>query len=336
MSKKKGVQSRPRLVKIVRIMLILFILLNVLSFLPLSAEAGHVLVTIDSFDEVTKPAQVRPGFNIPVKFFGNLSVKRFPVGKVQQIDIFLKVDNPGDGWTATVFPPALIMTQGQLCKQFIVTVMPPVQEYHLTRKVINIFGSWRAVPSAGETAISYGEVQSAQVEVIVEQFYRINVYEEPPVRYVWPSETAEYELVIQNMGNGLDQFEVRILNEDGLISQGFSVEVDPTRIDIEARNESKVKIIVDGPHYVLELWRIAGTEIEVEVRSIGAETNAVSYVNTVPRQASFLYYENGPYVSEPVWVLLILLIVVIVFLFYRRRKRYRAWLNRRRSRRRKA
>jgi hypothetical protein len=315
---------RPRgYLKYIRVIIIIFLLLNIfLVLVPKETDASLVIVSIRKFDAVSKGANVRPGENLPVNFTGTLVVDKFPIAKLQQINVFLKADPPGDGWTATVTPPMVVIKQRETSVKFRLIVLPPPLEPAGSSKTINVVGTWISTPS-GTNPTTYGEVMGASVNVVVEQFYRLNVYEEPVMRYVWPGDSVEYTLTIQNSGNGEDTFEVEIVNDEALIRAGFAVEVIPKKRTVPANNKSSVTVKVHGPTPVLAPWKIANTEISLKVISEGAERNNVNYKQTVPRMAAFYYYENGPYVSEPVWVLLIALIVVIVYVVHRYRKRVR-------------
>lgn len=324
MDRTNIVFSRPRdYFKHIRLIIIIFLLLNIfLVSVPIKTDASFVIVSVSNFDEVSKGANVRPGENLPVNFTGTLKVNRFPIAKLQQINVYLKVDPPGDGWVATVTPPMVVLKQREQSVNFRVIVLPPPLEPAGTSKTITVIGTWISTPS-GTNPTTYGEVMGASVNVVVEQFYRINVFEEPVMRYVWPGDSVEYELTIQNTGNGEDTFEVDIVNDEALIRAGFAVEVIPKKKTISAMNKSKVRIKVHGPKPVLAPWKIANTEISLKVFSEGAERNNVNYKNAVPRMAAFYYYENGPYVSEPVWVLLIILIVIIVLSVHFYRKKFK-------------
>ncbi len=320
----KGIfRKRPnKSLRFFRSFIILLVIINIISLVPRESDAAPIRtwVSIDQFENHVKSANVRPGENIPVVFFGNITVTKNVRDRFKQIYVSLKVEAPGDGWFASISPPSLIITQLELKTKFQLFVTPPIQALHLSNKVINISGSWQGTPG-GQYETTYGEISTESVVVIVSQFFRMNVYEEPVTRIVWPGATVEYDLVIQNSGNGRDEFEISVVNEDSLIKLGFAVELNETRIDILGRSEGRVRVTVHGKKPILEIWRIAMTEIQMKVRSLGAERNNVRYLNGVPKEASFFYYENGPYVSEPVWVLLIILVVIIVFFRYRSRKR---------------
>jgi hypothetical protein len=317
-------RKKPKkIVTVIRLIIICSIFINFFTFVPENSEASLVVVTLEAVP-ASKGANVRPGEIIPVFFNGNVSARKFPVTKVQQVEIYLDYEDPGDQWTVILLPPLIVLSQGVLRDSFRVGVLPSPQAKANTQKQINITGTYRITPSSG-SVITYGVLEPITLSVVVQQFYRLNVYEEPVIHYVWPGDTVEYELVIQNMGNGEDTFDIDPTNEDSLIEGGYAVEIYPSSITIGPRNESRVRVIVHGAKPIFHPWRIGNTEIGLLVTSQGARINHVHYEAATIREASLYYYENGPIVSEPCWISIIILIAIVVsFLMYRRNK-YKKW-----------
>lgn len=318
--------------KILRLLVILVIMLNIFIFLPENTEAQqriHVLVT---FDASIKSANVKPGENLPVVFFCNVSVaKKYFATRLQMVEVGLVVEFPGEGWSATFSTPNIILSQGQNIQKIELIVLPPMQEKHLTMKQINVTGKWWLRPSAGEFPTAFGDIEPGQVSVVVSQFYRFTLYEEPPLKLVWPGDTVEFDLVIYNQGNGLDAFDLTVSNDDALIKAGYAVELNRTSIDVPSKSEGKIQVTVHGVKPIFAPWKIANTAINIKVES----QNAKRHNQNITREATFYYYENGPYVSEPFWFLIIVLIIIIVFFFYRYNKKTKKWLEERKSRKKK-
>jgi hypothetical protein len=328
--KRNSSNAYKKLFNIIRLLILTLIITEFFVYVPETTEASLVIARIE-FDTSFKTASVRPGYVIPVVFYGNVTVdRRGATSKAQYIEVILSVEALGDGWAAQASPPYLIFSHGVKKEPFVLTVVAPYAERHETKREINITGRWQAAPSAGEHPLSFGEIYGTSVSVYIDQYFRFNVYEEPPLRIVWPGDTVEYDLVIQNVGNGLDTFDIIVTNEDSLLKAGYVVEVDRTSIDIKSRNESRIKITVHGAEPLLAFWRIANTEINIRVESQGGKRNHVPY--QIVKEGSFYYYENGPYVSEPVWISLIIIIIIIVILIIRIRRKTKQWREKRKKR----
>jgi hypothetical protein len=327
-------RNKPKkLYPAIRLIIISLLFLNFFTFVPENSEGALVVITFDAFDKASKGANVRPGEIIPVFFNGNISARKFPVTKVQQVEVFLDYEDPGDQWAVILFPPMIILSQGVLKDKFRVGVLPSPQALAGTQKQITITGTYKVTPSTG-SVITHGVLEPISISVVVEQFYRLNVYEEPVIHYVWPGESVEYELVIQNRGNGVDTFDIDPTNEESLIEGGYAVEIHPSSITISPRNESRVRVVVHGAKPLFHPWRIGNTEIGLLITSQGARQNHVHYEAATIREASVYYYENGPIVTEPCWISIIILIVVVVSFMVYRRNKYKKWEEKRVKRRR--
>ncbi len=311
-------------IKIFRSIIILLIFLGLFSYIPDNTEGALVVVTSELYPSL-RSASVRPNDYMPVFFFGNISIGDFILSRGQQIDVAMNVESPGDGWSAVAFPPLVTIKQGAERKApFRLLVLPSMRALHGESKTINITGTWMLTPSTGGI-ISYGLLPKIAVKVVVEQFYRLSVEEDPPLYIVWPGAMVKYDLVIKNQGNGWDSFDLEITNEEALMNAGYAVEISDRSVDIGPRNQTSVEVIVYGAEPVFHPWRISSVEIAIRVTSEGAKRNHVYYEASALREASFYYNENGPSVREPVWGLILILIVIIVSFYYIRKRRYEKW-----------
>jgi hypothetical protein len=318
--KNRSSKYQKQIFKLIRILIIFIIIINIFMIIPQNTEAqARVLATIE-FDRSFRAANVKPGENIPVNFYGNVSIDRkYFTSKVQFVEAYLTVEYPGDGWAAQISTPYLILTQRINKEPFVLSVLAPPQERHEATKMINVTGKWRVIPS-GNNIITEGDIHGASVSVYVNQFYRFTVYEDPPLKIIWPTEPADFDLIIYNQGNGVDKFNIKVVNEDSLLKSGYVVNLNKTSIDVGPKREGRVKVTVIGPEPLFTPWKIANTRVIISAQSEGAMLNENrEYI----REATLFYYENGPYVSPPVWAFLIFLIILISFIYYRYRKKYK-------------
>ena len=79
---KTRIHKKPqRHIKIIRYSIIFIIFINLFTTLQPNTDASLLIVTLEEFDQAQRTANVRPGENVPVVFYGNISIDRFILSK---------------------------------------------------------------------------------------------------------------------------------------------------------------------------------------------------------------------------------------------------------------
>jgi hypothetical protein len=276
-------------------------------------------------------AQVGPGYSGVVKFNGKLVIQRWPGSKAREILVDLKAhleeadnvepyDDPGlQSWGTSVYPNDFIFYPWEFDRlgavdgverDFEVTARAPVRVDAKAVKMVVVTGDWLAIP-ASET-LNSGVVVESWIELNVAQYFDIIMDSITPLKTVWPGGEARFTLIVNNHGNGKDEFTISLDNEKFLTRNGWAVLIPETKVEVEAHSEGRFDIIVQSPNEFISMYKNEIREVGIRVESKNALTNndeewEVYYVFVHEQGFNFLY--NDP-------MLIIFFFVIIILMGY--------------------
>jgi hypothetical protein len=131
-----------------------------------------------------------------------------------------------------------------------------------------------------------------------------------------PGEAVEFDLKVQNTGNGMDTYSIQVLNEDELESEDYVVTMSQRSFDISKFSEEVIKITVTPPK---GLDTGGKQDIKLAVTCEGNNGNGtLTEFETLTVNVEF---ERWVFVSVYVIAPIILLVaIIVIFVFWRRKK----------------
>lgn len=306
--KSKTGLLKKRLSALIVMYIIIISGITLLTTTPQKASATVVDIHID-LDDAVAVAKVGPGNSGIATMHGKVVIKKWPVAHAQRISVSVTVD--GNGWAASVSPPIMTFTQTDRApKDITVFILAPQISNFQESKRITVSGSWTAFPSSG-AVLGSGEVRGDDLLVVVDQYYYTLLDSADPFKSVWPGQPAEFELIVENRGNGQDDFLIEINNYKGLAEAGWAVDIEQSSVTIGANNLTKVRIIVYPP-YNNNLWANYVMEIPIVVTSKGS----VQSGSVDQQQYSFFCRQYGIDL-DPIPAAIIIVIIVAAVLIIR-------------------
>jgi len=189
--------------------------------------------------------------------------------------------------------------------------------------MVTVEGEWMASPS-GLT----GQIENTTVMVTVNQFYDLSVSVDPPFFKDWPGTYKTFNIWVKNMGNGVDSFEVSVVNDEFYADMGFQFHADTWEIDIGANQEGKVRLTVYSPQ-TFSVYESSVYAITIKIVSKGSKR----YENALnPRYTIYdiVFHAKGPgmflYFTIECWAVIILGLALLIvglynLLIYRKGKK---------------
>jgi len=177
---------------------------------------------------------------------------------------------------------------------------------------VTLSGTAETNPGAAKS-----DLQPITATIRVEQYCFFLVDSSKPTISTSPGSQVKFDLVIQNQGNGRDEFQIEIYNKGTLEKKGFKITQSDLRIEVDEGGQKEVQIIVDTP---------SGTN-SLGQHSIMVKIKAVKIHSKPPRYG---YYEFLVEVDDQYLLLTteffflvgaIIIIIVLVILIRLRRNR---------------
>ena len=210
-------------------------------------------------------ARVTNSQNGPVMFGGNATVEKLS-GSIERVTVSLQASCI---WPSIISPSTMVFTVSNRPQPFTVTVVVPPKTSSLEVGTLIVSGTAKAPGIAIVTA-------SANAVVTVDQFYKLSIGSDTPLREVGPGDITYNTINIYNEGNGLDSFELEVFNAKELIKKNFNVIIERTSIDVKQDEYAQIKITIQTP----QKWRVYAKEIHlvtIKVTSAEARNSAILY-----------------------------------------------------------
>jgi hypothetical protein len=224
---------------------------------------------------------------VPDRFIQDLEFKAWTKIETQAFNLTFTLSNPTIGYTtADEFP-----------------------------KKITIEGTWMTVMSTGSPN-SMGTIDPQPVYVRIKPYYYMVMQIDPPMIAMSPGQTREIDLVIRNLGNAHDRYDVDVPNEAALAQRGWVVEMNRTSIDVGPRGESRIKMRITSPRAFHSPYHMGTSSFVVHAASF----NTKQLVDRGELMTMTEYYVDvqvqmrGPdFIYVPaVWAILLFFILAIV------------------------
>lgn len=326
---KGSLFSRDQHLKLAPVMLIVLIMLGLLlvncKFLTQDAEAVggfnlHAYITfnhdLNQENSVVKHIDVAPGDSPIAQFEGWVVVSRDRGSGIIDVNLSSSVDT--DGFLSSVTPPLIQILPGFVGIKFTLSVVAPLRANMTDGEDrqpvrVTVSGSWLASPSGLK-----GEVKPSTVLVNVRQFYDLSVSVEPPFFSAMPGTSHSFDVVIKNMGNGVDEFEVSIINDEFYTRQGFSFFAKRWKVTVGAGLEGRVTITVSTPK-TYTLYESTVHAITLDIKSKNSQEQE-STLNPRRTQYDLIYHCKGAglplYFTGQCWAFMFIILVLIIVLIY--------------------
>jgi hypothetical protein len=209
-------------------------------------------------------ARVTNSQNGPVMFGGNATVEKFS-GSLERVTVTLSASCI---WPAIVSPSTMVFTN-MVPQPFYVTVVVPPKTSALEIGQLIVSGTAKApgMPTASATA---------NAVVTVGQYFKLSIGADTPLREVKPGDITYNTVNIYNEGNGLDSFELEVINSKDLLKKEFNVIIERTSIDIQQEEYAQIKITVQTPQG-FRLWARDLVLVTLKVNSVEARNNNLLY-----------------------------------------------------------
>jgi LPXTG-motif cell wall-anchored protein len=227
--------ARAALVTASIIALALVALLCILTF-GTEAQVTEVMITIDEgFEQqITTVTDTR---DESLRFPGQVSVDRiFPIPPEVEVHLFAHV-SPNPELFSVVFQPANITIEGDGSASFNATVNVPT---NLSADTV-----FTVTFNATVTPLPVYNVIPGYGYMTVEQYFKIGRYFSTETKEVKQGGSINFELEVQNRGNGEDQFEIRLTNEAEAQDYGLIATFD-RGVSLEPWKERTIVIRIDA------------------------------------------------------------------------------------------
>jgi hypothetical protein len=254
----------------------------VLSVRDRAAAADTPSLGLDvHFDEPTiRQSTVTDKQNGSVNFTGVVRVDWFCcrvfVNLAATVDI---------GWECVITPNLMVLPD-TIDHPFSVTVTVP----EATRA--DTVGNVKVMATADDDGLS--ATDEANATVTVAPYYLLTIVSDDPYREILPQESTSFTMKIQNHGNAIDSYELRIANARELEDAGWSVKLSNSTINgVPPEGEMKVSVTVrslQGLNWII--WISRTTPIILRADSLGATNNNMTLTQTLPVHVHVEGYNN--------------------------------------------
>ena len=216
----------------------LIFIISIFTIIPGDSEAasGPISIICIGLDQPTQTADVSPGSYGSVEFSGTVSLE-LNSATTAIVTLFVQ-----DTWgTAEVKPEALQFSSNDRgTKVFRVSVRVPLGTsasevgYILVNAYGTLYPSNRKLPDAPSGGVP-GRID-------IEPYYEFGVNCADKYKNVRAGDEVEFKINIENQGNYVDNYTIRIDNQDELINKGLTVYLDKEYLEIPEKNASSVKL----------------------------------------------------------------------------------------------
>jgi len=193
--------------------------------------------------------------------------------------------------------------------------MLPYSGAHETPKKVELYGDWWVETETGLRGDG-GEVDPFPVYVRIKPYYYMQVLTDPPLLQMYPGQTQEMDVIIKNLGNSDDRYEVTIPHEGRLARAGWIFEMNRSTLEIPPLSDGRVHITVTSPREVTGLFHIGITSFIIHAESFNTRELASTQelANTMEYDTDVMVSVIGvDFVHIPfMWALVIYLVLMIV------------------------
>ncbi len=228
--------------KLIRAGLIILIFAVVLALIvPSGAVANPEFVNVDI--DITKNqvpiADVKPGAEEKVVYYGNLSVKMNQFGPLYpvKIELFVSCDL---GWKCTVTPATFSIPPGT-SQPFTIEVTVPANTSYYTSGSLSLWGKASSFPDY----VTY--IGGGTGTILVRQYKNYTVDCKDPVLQASPGSREWFEICVTNTGNCRERIFIEVENLDELNDKDIVVTLQKSKIELQSYMNDTIRIGVTVP-----------------------------------------------------------------------------------------
>jgi hypothetical protein len=270
------------------------------------SDANPIIPTVVlALTESNKTAHVAPGDTGVVTFSGIVTVTCNPLTRVV---VSLAAE---DTWGSAEVDPSSILFSSSGEQPFGVSVRARERESTKNTGIVTVIGRWTMYP--GSLTGPAQPQEGVQGRINIAQFFKFTTKSPKAFIETKPGENVDFQLIICNTGNGMDEFSVTVLNSDDLSNQGFKISLSESQISIpENPAEGTINISVDISSSVSV---IGYHKLEVEVKSLNSDESGdgpvvQNFVIKIPEE------NIATTIEFSVIIIIIILVVALVLLQY--------------------
>jgi hypothetical protein len=303
--------------RILTIGLLLSFLFCSVTFIPgsgncqsINANPGLPTVTIDLVQD-SQTAEVGPGDDGVVEFDGVVNVTRPPGTRVV---VSLTAE---DTWGSAVASPSSILFSNDGQQGFEVKIRAPSKESCESVGEVKVFGKWTLYP--GGLSGPAEPQEGAPGTIYIAQYYKYTLSGSKTFIETTPGAEEEFDLTIENRGNGEDSFSVSIINSDELSKKDIQVKLSVSQVELDEKQNMPIKVDVELPSgaKVIDYHSIRVQVVSNNGMQEGLPPQSFTFVIRVPDDDLFATTEFSMFLN----IFVIILIVVFVVLFWRWHKK---------------
>jgi hypothetical protein len=246
------------LFRIVILILILPLFFCLVNSENVSAVGPPVVILRFLQGEETQFVDVRPGENPAVVFPGTVEVELKAGSAVQDVVVDL-FGNSSQGWQVNIKPEQVHVSPGDTAV-FQVHVKVPSETSMYLADVITISGLASPYPGSG----SY-EVSPITGTININQFFKFNLECNKPHVKTKLDKKVSTNININNYGNGIDRYSVRIANLNELERDDIIATLSISRFEVDEKSSGTVFVYVETAD---DRNCIGKHKVEVEVYSL--------------------------------------------------------------------
>lgn len=310
--------------KVLRAGLIILIFTVILvQIVPSGAVANPEFINIDldfNYDQ-TPIADVKPGAEEKVVYYGNLSVKMNMFGPLYPVKIEL-LASTSQGWNCTVTPSTFSIPPGT-GQPFTIELTIPFNASYYTSGQLSIYCKASAFPD-------YVTYQGPPITstIKVRQFQNYTVVCKDPVHHAKPGSREWFEISVTNTGNAREKIFIEIENLDELNDKDIVVTLQKSKIELQSYTKDTVRVGVTVPKSAKSLGEheiVVKTYLMSGSGEIGLMKNLTLQLE-VPEE--YIIYTTEFFVSSTI---LIVIIFCLFFIWQLRRVRKKRNIKRKKT-----
>jgi hypothetical protein len=284
----------------VTLLITIMMLVCMFAYVPQEAEASQLTIVTTSINPASQNVNVAPGSTGAILFSGECTAE--PYGPAP-IVVSLQAVMEGGG-TAAVSPSSFTLSNQQTSQPLSISVVVPILISRQSMIKVRLTGTY-------QQGMSAGSVGPSEAQVIILQYYKFIVFSENPYQEVSPGDSLVFSLRIENLGNGQDTLVTKVLNQDDLVDDAWTLTPIPI-LTIDEKMEKKITYTIQTP----QKWTIWQNKIHmIELQMVSEDSGGA-----VKQDYPLFVRAKGVYIPgfEPIFTIMIL--VGMAFIMQHKRK----------------
>ena len=128
---------------------------------------------------------------------------------------------------------------------------------------VKVWGEWMAQWSAKNNGTwDSGIIEPYYIYVHIKPYHYLQMSFDPAMLDISPGGTGEIDVIVMNMGNGMERVDLTIPNENTYAKEGWIFEFNTTTLTIGPRSEARARIRVTSPRNTVS-WHMETKDFSV-------------------------------------------------------------------------